>query len=61
MYLKNLFFIYIINIINRGQKFLAKSKEIKQNWKRSENFDISFCVSFDRYCQKLICEGEKRY
>ena len=33
---------------------LAKSKKIKQNWTRLENFDICFCVSFDRYCQKLV-------
>ena len=38
-------------------KYLAKSKEIKQSWTRLENFDISFCVSFDHYYQNLISGG----
>ena len=39
-------------------KYFAKSKKIKENWTRAENFVIGFCISFDRYCQKLIFEGE---
>ena len=39
-------------------KYMAKSKEIKQNWTRSENFDISLCVNFDRYFQKLNFKGD---
>ena len=39
------------------QKYMAKSKKVRQTWTRPESFDISFCVSFDRYCQNLLCEG----
>ena len=39
-------------------KYLAKSKEIRQNWRRAENFDVSFCVSFNHWCKKLISGGE---
>ena len=35
-------------------KYLAKSKEIMQNWARPPNFDILFCVSFEHQYQKLI-------
>ena len=38
-----------------------KIKEIKENWTRPENFDICFCVSFDRYYQKLIFGGQTRH
>ena len=31
---------------NPGQKKINK-KKIRQNWTGPENFDISFCVSFD--------------
>ena len=37
---------------------MAKSKKKKQNWTRPENLDIWFCVSSDRYCQKLLFGGE---
>ena len=35
-------------------KYLVKGKEIKQSWTRLENFDICFCVFFDRYYQDFI-------
>ena len=39
-------------------KCFAKCNKIKQNWRNLENFDICFCVSFDRYCQNIMCGGE---
>ena len=39
-------------------KYFDKNKKIKLNWLRQENFDISFSVSFDRYCLKLMFGGE---
>ena len=39
-------------------KYFGKSKRIKQNWARQENFDIRFCVSFVRYCQKFNFQKE---
>ena len=42
-------------------KCFAKSKKIEQNWARPENVDICFCVSFDRYYQKLMFGGETRH
>ena len=47
---------YLYAITNNS----AKSKKIKQNLTRPENFDICFCKYFDRYCQKLISGGETR-
>ena len=38
-------------------KYFAESKKSKQSWKRPENFNIYFCVSFDNYFQKLNLEG----
>lgn len=41
---------------------VSKSKKkIKKNWTRPEKFDLCFCVTFNRYCQKLIFEGEARH
>ena len=34
--------------------WLAKRKKMKRNWTRSENLNICFCGSFDRYFQKLL-------
>ena len=36
---------------------MAKSKKTKQNWPTPENFDICFCIGFDRYYQKLFFKG----
>ena len=43
------------------EKYLAKGREIMQNWTRPENFDMCFCVRFDHNCQKLIFGGEIRH
>ena len=40
------------------QYIQQKEKKIKQNWKRAENFEIYFCVSFHRYRQKMIPGGK---
>ena len=40
---------------------MAKSKKIKQNWTRTENFDVCFLVNFDRYFQKSIFREEARH
>ena len=41
-----------LKMISKKRAFLdknfVKSKEIKQNWTRPENFDIRFYVSFGR-------------
>ena len=37
---------------------MAKSKKTKQNWPATENFDICFCIGFDRYYQKLFLREE---
>ena len=39
-------------------KYFVKNKKIKQNLTVPQNFDICCCISFDRYCQKLIFGGE---
>ena len=36
------------------RKYLTKSKQIKQNWQRIENF----CLSFDYYIQNLIRDDQ---
>ena len=36
------------------RKYLTKSKQIKQNWQRIENFSLSF----DYYIQNLIREDQ---
>ena len=38
-------------------KYLAKNKEIYQNWTRLKKFDINFYVNFDCNCKKLTSEG----
>ena len=37
-------------------KCFSKTRKIKQNWTRSESFDICFCIGFDSYCKKLFIE-----
>ena len=49
---------YFKECLQSVAKYFAKNWKIKQNWTRSGNFDICFCISFDRYCQKLIFGGE---
>ena len=39
-------------------KYFTKTKKIKQNWTRPENFDISFCVSSGHFCQGLTFGGD---
>ena len=39
-------------------KYLVKSKKIKQNLTRQENFNICFCVRFECYFQKLVYGGK---
>ena len=41
-------------------KYFGKSKKIKQNWTRPENFDIRFSVIYGNYCQILVVGGETR-
>ena len=36
------------------KKYQEQNKRIKQNWTESGNFNVCFCVIFDRYCQSLI-------
>ena len=36
------------------KKLIEQSKEIKQNWKGSNNFDICFYINFSCYDQSLI-------
>ena len=51
-------FKYLSNNLHLVTKYFVKNKKIKQNWTKPENFDIWFCVRFDRYCQKLNFRGE---
>ena len=37
---------------------IEQSKEIKQNWARLENFNISFCVIINHFCQDYISPKE---
>ena len=46
---------------NQWQNILQKVKKSKQNWIRPENLDISFCINFDHYHQKLIFRVETWY
>lgn len=39
-------------------KYMVKSKKLKRNWTRRENFDICFCVSFNHSRQKIIFGGK---
>ena len=39
-------------------KDFAKKKEIRPNRTRPENFNISFCISYDHWWQKLISGGK---
>lgn len=51
---KRIFISYLQSVT----KYKAISKKIKQNWRRPEQFDMSFSASLDRYYQKLISGGE---
>ena len=51
--------VFKASFLKHGTSVLSQKKvKIKQNWTRPENLGICFCVSFDRYCQKLIFRGE---
>ena len=45
---------------NKSENILQKVKTCKilQNWKRPQNFDIFFCVSFECCCQNLSFREE---
>ena len=51
-------FVRSFAIYNKWQIIWQYVKKIKQNWSRSGNFHICFCVSFEHYCQKFISGGE---
>ena len=39
-------------------KYLEPNKEIKEDWKRPEKFDICFCITFDRFSKSFTSGGE---
>lgn len=48
----------IENKLQLVTKYLTKSKKIRHNLIRRENFGTCFCVIFGRYCQISISGGE---
>ena len=49
--MKKIVHIYIY--IKSPEKVMEQSKEIKQNWTGSKDFDICFCVIFHCYDQNF--------
>ena len=47
-----------IAILQSITEYFTESRKIKQSWTRPENSDICFCISFDRYSQKLFFGGK---
>ena len=43
----NQLFLLQIQQLQLWEKYLEQSKEVKQNWKETENFDNYFCVIVD--------------
>ena len=42
----------LVRYLKSVTKYMPKSKKIKGDWTRTENADIYFYVSFERYCKK---------